>query len=542
MAYTVIYRNNCDMKHPFTRVIAVVWLLIVFSLYTQHRSAAAERVALVIGINEYAHAPRLSNPRNDAYLVGRTLKSMGFDVTIKFDLHKSEFEDALSEFAKKSGNANISLIYYAGHGIQAAGKVYLIPADRKVASGRDLRLLINVESLLEHPALAKRLSVIILDACRNNPFTKILAENFGPTNSVKIGQGLARIGKEPRNTLIAYATSAGNVALDGSGANSPFAMALTEHLKTPGLDVRIAFGAVRDQVLELTNHRQEPFIYGSLGGGTIALTGPTVTPVSVVVNPFPNVTDLLAVSGDYASWVKIIRSGSWSDLSRFHQLASDSYYFILTSKLLADRQGNPVHTLESAIDNLDKQLFKTHLFPCRWIVKIQKKLASACFYGGEIDGDWGEQSERALAAFVNFQDLAGHKRYGTLRRLGEYADSQDVTGHLSGRWSGRYFYSAPVKGVTDVPFEMNLTVSQSRISGFIVEPNTFGDASSKNLYTHFDGRIIGNRVNWRKRYDGTGGVSHDVIYTGAMNRSNNRISGERKIGKHVGDFHIALDR
>ena len=253
------------MKYLFIRVIAVVWLLFIFSLYTQHRCAAAERVALVIGINEYAHAPRLSNPRNDAYLVGRTLKSMGFDVTIKFDLHKSEFEDALSEFAGKSRNANISLIYYAGHGIQVAGKVYLIPSDRKVSSGRDLRLLIGVETLLEDPALAKRLSVIILDACRKNPFTKILAEDFGPSSSVTIGQGLARIDKEPRNALIAYATSAGNVALDGNGANSPFALALSEHLKTPGLDVRIAFGAVRDKVLELTNHRQEPFIYGSLG-------------------------------------------------------------------------------------------------------------------------------------------------------------------------------------------------------------------------------------------------------------------------------------
>ena len=159
--------------------------------------------------------------------------------------------------------------------------------------------------LLKDPALAKRLSVIILDACRNNPFTKILAENFGPTSSVKIGQGLVRIGKEPRNTLIAYATSAGNVALDGHGANSPFAIALAEHLKTPGLDVRIAFGAVRDKVLELTNHRQEPFIYGSLGGGTIALTGPAVTPVSVAVDPSPKVADLLALSGDYASWAKI---------------------------------------------------------------------------------------------------------------------------------------------------------------------------------------------------------------------------------------------
>ena len=262
----------------------------------------------------------------------------------------------------------------------------------------------------------------------------------------------------------------------------------------------------------------------------------------MAVDPSPKVADLLAVSGDYTSWVKITRGDSWSDLSRFHQLASDSYYFILTSKLLADRQGNPMRTLKSAIESFDEQPFKPRLFPRNWLVKIQKKLAAAGFYGGEINGNWGEQSERALAAFANLQDLAGHKRYGALRRLGEYADSQDVTGHLSGRWSGRYFYRAPVKGVTDVPFEMNLTVSQSRISGFIVEPNTFGDTSSKNLYAHFDGRIIGNRVNWRKRYDGTGGVSHDVIYTGVMNRSTNRISGEWTIGDHVGDFYIALDR
>lgn len=524
------------------RIVFVIWLLLVIGPYAQHGNAAAKRVALVIGINEYAHAPRLLNPRNDAHLVGRTLKSMGFAVTIKFDLHKSEFEDALSEFAGKSGNANISLIYYAGHGIQVAGKVYLIPADRKVSNGRDLRLLINVESLLEDTALARRLSVIILDACRDNPFTKILAENFGPSSSVKIGQGLARIDKEQRNTLIAYATSAGNVALDGNGANSPFALALAEHLKTPGLDVRIAFGAVRDKVLELTNHKQEPFIYGSLGGATITLAGPAATPVTVSVDPSPKVADLLAVSGDYASWARISRGDSWRDLSRFHQLAPDSFYSILASKLLADRQGNPMRTLKSAIASLDAQPFEPRLFPRDRIVKIQKKLATAGFYGGEIDGHWGEQSERALAAFASFQDLAGHKRYGALRRLGEYADSRDVTGHLSGRWSGRYFYRAPVKGVSDVPFEMNLTISQSRISGFIVEPNTFGDASSKNLYANFDGRIIGNRVSWRKRYDGTAGVSHDVVYTGLMDRSTNRISGQWTIGEHVGDFHIRLDR
>ena len=542
---------------PFATSLTAV-LLLLASLADSVR--AAQRVALVIGISEYIHAPRLPNPRNDADLVGRTLRTMGFDVSTRFDLNKSGFEDALSEFADRSKSAKISLIYYAGHGIQVAGKVYLVPADRKVSRGRDLRHLIDAEHLLEDAALAKQLSILILDACRDNPFTRSLAEDFGSGRSATLGRGLARIDKVPRNTLVAYATSAGNVALDGDGTNSPFALALAEHLRIPGRDVRIAFGAVRDKVLELTGHKQEPFIYGSLGGTAIILAEPAVvaikterpnpvqnavpgvTPATVTVDPSPDIANLLALSGEYASWVRITRSGTWSGLSRFHELVPDSYYSILTSKLLAGRQKDPARTLEAAIEALDDQPFQPRALQRSRIVEIQRKLAAAGFYGGEIDGVWGAQSHTALAAFAEFRHLPGTERYATVRRLGEYADSQDVTGHLSGRWSGRYFYRRPQNGVTDVPFEMKLSVSQSRIGGSIVEPNTFGDSSSRNLYADFEGRIIGNRVRWRKRYDGTGGVSHDVVYSGVLDRSANRISGQWTTGGRVGDFQLARDR
>ena len=551
--------NRGNMNFQFANAIVVLCLCFASALTPSAGQAATDKVALVIGIGEYAHAPRLPNPVNDAALVGRTLESMGFDVSTELDLSKPEFEDVLSAFAEKSRTANISLIYYAGHGIQVAGKVYLVPADSKVSTGRDLRNLIDAEYLLEDAALARQLSVVILDACRDSPFTRSLAEDFGPSRSAALGRGLSRIDEVPRNTLIAYATSAGNIALDGDGANSPFAIALAESLGVPGRDVRIAFGAVRDRVLELTRHRQEPFIYGSLGGSAMYLAGPAAAagkkgrsepnprppaarPEHVPVDPSSDIADLMAISGDYASWAAIARSGSWTKLTRLQTLVPDSYYSILASSLLSDRRAHPTSNLGSAFERLDDRRFEPRALRRAWIVEIQKKLAAAGFYGGEFDGVWGQQSERALAAFAGPQGKLGYKTYGMLRRLGEYADSQDVTGHLSGRWAGRYFYRRPVNGVTDVPFEMNLVMSQSRIAGSVVEPNTFGDGTSKNLYADFDGRIIGDRVLWTKQYDGTAGVNHAVQYEGVLDRSANRISGEWTIGESVGDFHIELER
>lgn len=536
------------MTLRFVAVFAAICLCFVVALVPLAGHATAEKVALVVGIGEYEHAPRLPNPANDAALVASTLEAIGFDVTVELDLSKPQFDDALSTFADKSKGANIALIYYAGHGIQVSGKVYLIPADSKVSTGRDLRNLIDAEYLLEDAALARQLSVVILDACRDSPFTRSLAEDFGPSRSAALGRGLARIDEVPRNTLIAYATSAGNVALDGDGENSPFAIALAESLRVPGRDVRIAFGAVRDRVLELTRHRQEPFIYGSLGGSAMYLaepdpTGPpVVSPEQLAVDPSSDIADLTAISGDYASWATIVRSGSWNKLKRLQTLFPDSYYSILASSLLSDHRAHPTRKLSSAIERLDNRPFEPRALRSAWIGEVQKKLAAAGFYGGALDGVWGQQSERALAAFAGPHGKSEYKTYGLLRRLGEYADSQDITGHLSGRWTGHYFYRRPVNGVTDVPFEMNLIMSQGRIAGSVVEPNTFGDETSKNLYADFDGRIIGNSVRWIKQYDGTAGVNHAVEYDGVLDRSANRISGQWTVGESVGDFHIELER
>ena len=175
----------------------------------------------------------------------------------------------LREFADKANDADIAVIYYAGHGIEVDGNNYLIPVDAKLERDNDVydeafsldRVLVSVES-------AKKLRLVILDACRDNPFAQTMKKTVATR---AIGRGLAKVEPASPNTLIAYSAKAGSTAADGNGKNSPFTTALSNHLTTPGLDVRRAFGFVRDDVLKSTNNRQEPYVYGSLGGDDVPL-------------------------------------------------------------------------------------------------------------------------------------------------------------------------------------------------------------------------------------------------------------------------------
>src|SRR5581483_11834803 len=173
------------------------------------------------------------------------------------------------DFGARARDADVAVVYYAGHGIEVDGVNYLVPIDAQLETDADVydealsldRILVAVEP-------ARQLRLVILDACRDNPFAKTMKRTIA---SRAIGRGLAKVEPSNPNTMIAFAAKAGFTALDGDGKNSPFAVALTQHLTTPGLDLRKAFGFVRDDVLKATNNRQEPFIYGSLGGDDVAL-------------------------------------------------------------------------------------------------------------------------------------------------------------------------------------------------------------------------------------------------------------------------------
>ena len=228
-----------------------------------------KRVALAIGISKYQNVPRLANPSSDAEAMVLLLKKAGFDVVdSQRDLGISDLRRAIREFSEVSRNSDVSVIYYAGHGIEVDGMNYLVPADAKLLSDFDVEdETVSLDRVLRALEAARQLKLIILDACRDNPFVKKMKRSVA---SRSIGRGLAQIEPITPNTLIAFAAKAGAVAEDGN-AHSPFTVALLKHIAEPGLDLRLAFGRVRDEVLKITSNRQEPFVYGSLGGETMAL-------------------------------------------------------------------------------------------------------------------------------------------------------------------------------------------------------------------------------------------------------------------------------
>lgn len=236
-------------------------------------SAFAERrVALIVGNSAYQNAPALPNPSRDARAIAATFQKNGYDVvSTAYDLGNLDFKRAIRQFEDAAADADIAVVYYAGHGIEIHGTNYVIPVDAKLASDRDADdEAIPLDRLVDSVAQARKLRVIILDACRDNPFSRNMKQQRVAMRGVTAA-GLSAVEPSGINTLIAYAAKAGSQAEDGNGDHSPFAQALMDNLFVPGLDVRLAFGRVRDEVLAKTGNRQEPFVYGSLGGGTVAI-------------------------------------------------------------------------------------------------------------------------------------------------------------------------------------------------------------------------------------------------------------------------------
>jgi uncharacterized caspase-like protein len=185
---------------------------------------------------------------------------------------------ALRDFSDSARDADIAIVYFAGHGIEINGNNYLIPVDAVLE--RDIDAFdeaIPLDPILTVIEPARQLRLVILDACRDNPFSKTMKRTIG---SRAIGRGLAKVEPENPNTLIAFAAKAGSTALDGDSKNSPFTAALVKYLPKPGLDLRKAFGYARDDVLKSTANRQEPFIYGSLGGDDVALVPAVAKPIN----------------------------------------------------------------------------------------------------------------------------------------------------------------------------------------------------------------------------------------------------------------------
>ena len=255
----------------------LLYLSILALLALAAPAHAERRVALVIGNGAYTKAPALKNPASDAAVVAASLKALKFKVTEVINGDHRRMLDAMSSFGRSASGADVALVFYAGHGVQVAGRNWLLPVGSNISAETDLPAqAVRTSDIMEvMEASGARLKLMILDACRNNPL---------PTSANRgASRGLARVEARTAGTMITFATAPGAVAADGDTANSPFTTALVQHITTPGLEIRQLMGRVRETVYKSTGKRQLPWVNEALiGEFYFAGKDPNATPVPVL--------------------------------------------------------------------------------------------------------------------------------------------------------------------------------------------------------------------------------------------------------------------
>jgi hypothetical protein len=302
---------SSPLSHRRVATLPVVVMAVLASLVSL-TAPAADRVALVIGNADYPSAP-LRNPVNDARAMSRALRELGFEVFSLENANRQRMEQAIVRFAGRLTEDSSGLFYYAGHGIQVNGRNYLVPVDAKIDSEREMRIeTVGVHLVLDELGYAgNRINIVILDACRNNPFERRLRGG---------SRGLAAI-DAARGTLIAYATAPGSVALDGDGRNGIYTEELLGALQNPGLQVEEVFKRVRIGVARRTGNQQVPWESSSLTGSFVFKAAAAK---STAQGPSGRQADLLfwqsvntSENPDaYQAYLRQFPEGMFSDLAR----------------------------------------------------------------------------------------------------------------------------------------------------------------------------------------------------------------------------------
>jgi len=299
-------------------------LLLCLSLIGSLGPARAEkRVALVIGNANYLHVARLDNPANDARLMADTLRKLGFalvDDRALIDVDKAAFDNAVRRFGQELQGADVGLFYYAGHGLQLRGNNYLVPVGANPTREADIDFeAVNTALVLgQMEAAGTRLNLVILDACRNNP--------FGGRGLRSANSGLAQM-VAPEGTLISFATQPGNVALDGSGANSPFTRALAQTIQRPGLDIFRTFNEVGLAVKKTTAGAQQPWVSSSpIAGNFYFVDKPAPAPQQPGASEQPPSRPAAAASLAERAWDTTKDSTSIAVFEEFVREFGDTVY------------------------------------------------------------------------------------------------------------------------------------------------------------------------------------------------------------------------
>ena len=300
---------------------------------------AAERVALVVGNAAYEQElAALKNPVNDATAVAAALRRLGFEVIEGRDVDEDAFYAKITAFEDAARSATIALFFYAGHGLQVAGRNYLAPVDLQLETRQDLRRhAIELAAVLE--VMRSATNLVILDACRNNPLAGELARSLGLSREMAASRGLARV-ESASGTLIAYATEPGAVAADGLGKHSPYTAALLDHLETPGLSVADLFTEVTASVLERTDRKQKPWTHSSLSQivrlAPGAVPGPPVAmPSAPAEGPASARLTAEQLAAERVFWESVKDSPNAADVQAYVDKYPDGTYEVLARNRLA---------------------------------------------------------------------------------------------------------------------------------------------------------------------------------------------------------------
>lgn len=365
----------------------------------------AANVALVIGNSNYRSVETLPNPVNDASAVAAALRAHGFDVTLANDLTRSDMLNTLRDFRDAADRADIAMVYYAGHGIEIAGRNYLVPVDARITDERDARLeMIELQDVMSQMSGAKRMKTVVLDACRDNPFVTGMKRADTGRN---VGRGLALVENAGADTLIAYAAAAGEITPDGAeGGNSPFTSAFLNAMEGPSVDVRLLLGSVRDE-LRRSVPGAAPFVYSSLGGGNYVIN-PKPEPAAAprpIAKPDAN-----AMLSDYATAELADSVDIWDAFLATYAAQSDHTLYILARRnrdlKLADRAlatlppprtsvGDPAAS--PAAMPLTPKAPDPELSRADAILEVQRLLKARNCYGGRLDGLYGRRTAAGLA-------------------------------------------------------------------------------------------------------------------------------------------------
>jgi uncharacterized caspase-like protein len=474
-------------------------LLILGCVLAPPAALAERRLALAIGIDLYDNLPaseQLKKAVNDARAVGAALRNLGFEATVEENISRLAFMQAWQRFLNRLEPGDVAALFFSGHGVEIGGLNYLLPRDvprvglseDRVLAGGSIRFNDLMDDLRDKRA---RVSLIIIDACRDNPF------RAGQTRSVGAARGLSRV--EPaKGSFVMYSAGAGEKAIDGLGGadadpNSPYTRTLLLILQTPGLSLQQIATRVRNDVVELARrayppHEQTPAYYDQLLGEFVLRPDPAPS-------ARPNAPPSAAAPETQAAreWMRLDKS-SREELETFwrrHPMSPETEYAL--ARLAALRKAD------------------------------EKKAPTA------------PASDLRLTPLGSNVPVAGSvPPYPAPNNAGQVLEG------LAGTWRGTYAYAD--RSQRPVEFTLTLDVYGNVCRGRTEEPNTFGHRSAAKLFANIECNVtmgVGPpKLTLRKVYDGTGGQTHGVSYTGEISADGRSIGGTWTTGTTSGRFSM----